>query len=265
MLFMNISRRFGTVYQEEASPEAGSPTPAAPVGDAPAAPEKAPAVTPAEVPSAGPEAPQDNGMGQYIEQHSAANPALSLALGFLRDAGIAPTDPAFTLAEVDGDFTLLKAMLAQKGLPGTDAMVAILEKAVSDSKAEVDAHEAATAEMVGQVLGEQQDEILEWARGTASEEEKAAFNDMLAAGGVYARAAAVLLKGAYADSGNTIPAANPVEFSAPSNSNAAGPLDARSFAAEVQALAVKFGGDPRNSREYQVLTQRRAQGRKRGL
>lgn len=268
MLFMNIARKFGFVYQEEAGAEAGSPVAAAPAAAAPAEAAKPAPVEegkPAEAAAPEAAAPEDNGMGQYIEQHSADNPALSLALGFLRDAGIAPTDPAFTMAEVDGDFTLLKAMLAQKGLPGTDAMVAILEKSVADHQAALAEHEAKTTELVGQILGEQQEEILGWARENASAEEKEVINEMLEAGGLYARAAAIMLKDTYSSSGNTVPAANPVQFSQGGGGNAGGPLDARTYASEVQALAKKLGGDPRSSREYQVLSQRREAGRKRGL
>lgn len=263
MLFMNISRKFGSVFQEEAGSEAGSPAAAAPTGEPAAAPAAEPAK--AEPAAAEPAVPEDNGMGQYIEKHSADNPALGLALGFLRDAGISPTDPAFTMAEVDGDFTLLKAMLAQKALPGTDAMVAILEKTVADHQASIEEHEAKTTELVGQVLGEQQEEILGWARENASEEEKTVINDMFEAGGLYARAAAIMLRDQFSSSGNTIPAANPVQFSQGGGGNAGGPLDARTYAAEVQALATKLGGDPRSSREYQMLSQRREAGRKRGI
>ena len=265
MLFMNISRKFGSVFQEEAGAEAGSPAAAAPTVEAKPAAAAEPAKAAVPAAEAEPAAVEDNGMGAYIEQHSADNPALGLALGFLRDAGISPTDPAFTMAEVDGDFTLLKAMLAQKALPGTDAMLAILEKTVSDHQAELAAHEEKTTQLVAGVMGEQQEEILGWARENASEEEKSVINDMFEAGGLYARAAAMMLREQFVGSGNTVPAANPVQFSQGGGGNAGGPLDARSYAAKVQALATKLRGDPRSSREYQVLSQRREAGRKRGL
>lgn len=265
MLFMNIARKFGNVFQEEAGTETGSPTTAAPTGEPAKTAVTEPAETVVEEKTPAAVEPEDNGMGQYIEQHSADNPALGLALTFLRDAGIAPTDPAFTMAEVDGDFTLLKAMLAQKALPGTDAMVAILEKAVSDHQASVEEHEAKTTALVAEVLGEQQEAILGWARENASDEEKSVINEMLEAGGLYARAAAVMLREQYSGSGQTIPATNPVQFSQSGGGTASGPLDARTYAAEVQALATKLGGDPRSSREYQVLSQRREAGRKRGI
>lgn len=278
MLFMNIARKFGRqVYQEEAGAETNSPAAAAPatepaqegaepgritLGD-PAKPEGEPDKPDVEE-EPNQDVPEDNGMQQYIDQYQADNPALGLALGFLRDAGISPTDPAFQLAEVEGDFELLKATLAAKNLPGTDAMVAILEKAVTSHFEAVEAAEAATTALVTEILGEQKDEILDWARSTASDEEKTAFNDMLEAGGVYARAAAVLLQQAFTGAGNTVPAQHAIKTAQPSQGGHT-PLTARDYAAEVDKLARQLGGDPRQSQEYAALTRRREAGRKRGI
>lgn len=278
MLFMNIARKFGRqVYQEEASAEAGSPVAAAPATEPAPAEEKPGKITlgdpakpevepekPVVEEEAKPDVPEDNGMQQYIDQYQADNPALGLALGFLRDAGISPTDPAFQLAEVEGDFELLKATLAAKNLPGTDAMVAILEKAVTSHFEAVEAAEAATTALVTEILGEQKDEILDWARSTASDEEKTAFNDMLEAGGVYARAAAVLLQQAFTGAGNTVPAQHAIKTAQPSQGGHT-PLSARDYAAEVDKLARSVGGDPRQTQEYSALTRRREAGRKRGI
>lgn len=278
MLFMNIARKFGSVFMDvetggegaasggdaaaEAGAEAGAEVEKAgkvTLGE----PEAKPEVTP-ENGAEEPGAVEDNGMQQYIDQYQEENPALGLALGFLRDAGISPTDPAFQLAEVEGDFELLKATLAAKALPGTDAMVAILEKAVASHFEAVEQAEAQTTALVTEILGEQKDEVLEWARSTASDEEKTAFNDMLEAGGVYARAAAVLLREAFQGSGNTIPAKHAIETATP-GAVANGPLTAREFAAETEKLARKLGGDPRGSAEYAQIQRRREAGRKRGI
>lgn len=277
MLFMNIARKFGPVFMDvetggegaaaggaaaETGAEAGAEVEKAgkvTLGE----PEAKPEVTPEKV-TEEPGAVEDNGMQQYIDQYQEENPALGLALGFLRDAGISPTDPAFQLAEVEGDFELLKATLAAKALPGTDAMVAILEKAVASHFEAVEKAEAETTALVTEILGEQKDEVLEWARSTASDEEKTAFNDMLEAGGVYARAAAVLLREAFQSSGNTIPAKHAVETATP-GAVANGPLTAREFAAETEKLARKLGGDPRGSAEYAQIQRRREAGRKRGI
>lgn len=267
---------FKTLFAVKMEAEGGAEAPAGGAGGgAPAAPAAtaAPAAPAAPAEPAEPAKPEgkeepaapanDNGMQTYIDQHSADNPALGLALGFLRDQGISPTDPAFTAAEVDGDFTLLKAILATKAAPGSEAMLGILEKAVADHQATVEAHEAQTTQIVTGILGEQSDEILGWARETASPEEKESFNDMFEAGGIYARAAAMLLKDAYVSSGNTVPAKSPVQQAQPAGN--AGPLSAREYAEEVQKLAKTMRGDPRNSPEYAQLSRRRAAGRNRGM
>lgn len=279
MLFMNIARRFGSVYQEAASAEGGSPAAAAPATPAAAPAEPAAPISlgePGAEPAKEEPAKQEHvkeepaqvedttGLQEYIDKYSEDKPALGLALGFLRDAGIKATDPAFQLAEVEGDFSLLEAALALQGKPGTDQMVAILKKEVEAHKAAVEAAEAETTELVQGILGDNHEEILGWARETASDEEKEAFNNLFEAGGVYARAAATLLKQAYTGTGATIPAKHAVDTGKPvAAANTA--LTARDYANEVQALAKKLGGDPRNSPEYAQLSKRREAGRKRGI
>lgn len=284
MLFMNIARKFGRqVYQEEAGAEAGSPAAAAPAGEAAATPGTEPgaeAAKPAPVtlgepgkaepgkeaaePGAEPGAPDATGMQEYIDKYSEEKPALGLALGFLRDAGVSVTDPAFQLAEVEGDFSLLEAVLATKDLPGKEHMLGILKQEVAAYQEKVEAFEAETTALVQGILGEQHEDVLAWARETASDEEKEAFNNLFDAGGVYARAAATLLKQAYGGSNTTIPAKHAVETS----SQAAGgnaPLTARDYASEVAKLAKEVGGDPRGTQAYQNLGKRREAGRKRGI
>lgn len=267
MLFMNISRKFGAVYQEEAGAESGSPVAVAPVAPA------APAAPVAPVAPEAPVAPVVADKGEpvdavaateaFIAEYAQDNPALAVALGFLGKAGISPEDAAFKAAQ-GGDFALLKAMLAEKGLSGSDQMVAILEGAVTQSIEAQEAYEAQTTEMVQGILGEQHEEILGWARDNAEPAEKEAINEMLAAGGLYARAAAMMLRDAYTQGDNTVPAQNAVEFSAPA-AGANAPLSAREYATEVEALAKEMRGDPRGSAKYQQLSARRAAGRARGI
>lgn len=287
MLFMNIARKFGSVYQEAAGAEAGSPAAAAPAGEPAAAAEATPGVEPGAeaakpapvtlgepgkaepgkeaVPEgAEPGAPDATGMQEYIDKYSEEKPALGLALGFLRDAGVNVTDPAFQLAEVEGDFSLLEAVLATKDLPGKEHMLGILKQEVAAYQEKVEAFEAETTQLVQGILGEQHEEVLQWARETASDEEKEAFNNLFDAGGVYARAAATLLKQAFTGGSNTIPAKHAIETSTPAAGGNA-PLTARDYAQGVQDLAKKLGGDPRGSQEYAALTKRREAGRKRGI
>lgn len=276
MLFMNVALKYGRVYMDEAgdggdaggggSSDEAAAAASAEAGasaKAKAAEDGKGAIT--EPPAKAPGAVEDNGMQVYIDQHQQDNPALSLALGFLRDAGISPTDPAFTKAEVEGDFTLLKAMLATKDLPGTEAMVSILEKAVADHHAAAEAHEAKTTELVGNILGENKDTILEWVRENAETDEKEGINELLAAGGIYARAAAVLMRDAYINAGQTVAAKSAVVKGQVPAGGESTPLTAREYAQKVQELSRELRGDPRNSPQYAQLTRRREMGRSRGL
>lgn len=266
MLFMNISRKFGAVYQEEAGVEGDSPAAAATTGEQPAAQPAAVAEVPAVVPAKADEPASVDIKGEitaFMAEHNEENPAVILAMNFLGDAGIGINDPAFLQAR-EGDFTLLKAMLAQKGLAGSDQMVAILEGAVQASIAEQTAHEEKTTATVTEILGEQHEEILGWARENAEPEEKTAINEMLEAGGLYARAAAIMIRDAWSQGDTTQPAVNAVQVSSP-GAGANGPISASEYAEQVQALANKVGGDPRGTAAYQQLTARRVAGRQRGI
>lgn len=260
MLFMNIARKFGAVYQEEAGAEAGSPAATAPSEPAAQATKEAPSEPAA--PSVPSTATVD--YSGVISEYAEGKPALAVALGFLGECGIDHTGQAFELAK-GGDFTLLEAELAKLGKAGTAEMVAILKQEVEANDKAAQEHAAKTEQTLTDILGENKDVILEWARSGATEQEKSAINEMLDAGGFYAHCAAVALREAYQNSNTTIPAKNPVTSSAASQ-GAATPLTARDFAAECEKLSRANGGaDPRLLPGYAQLQQRRAVGRKQGI
>lgn len=263
MLFMNIARKFGAVYQEEAGTETGSPAATAPSEPAaPATPESpATPTTPAAPAVSAPGAVDYSGV---ISEYAEGKPALAVALGFLGECGIDHTGQAFELAK-GGDFTLLEAELAKLGKAGTAEMVAILKQEVEANDKAAQEHAAKTEQTLEAILGESKDVILEWARNGATEQEKSAINEMLDAGGFYAHCAAVALREAYQNSNTTIPAKNPVTSSSASQ-GAATALTARDFAAECEKLSRANGGaDPRLLPGYAQLQQRRAVGRKQGI
>lgn len=262
MIFRNMRLKYYEAASDDGAAGGGN-GPAADVAPATTEPVK---VEPAKVDPAKvePSAVETHAMDAYVEQYATDKPALSLALGFLKDAGISPTDPAFQMAEVDGDFTLLEAMLAQKGLPGTDKMLGILKGEVEAHMASIEAAQTATEEQVAGILGEAQEDILGWARETATAEEKEAINSMFDAGGVYAAAAAIMLRENYnATVQPTKPAASVTVN--PTTPKGGGAMTASEYASQVQALAKKYGGDPRGTPEYAALTQKRAQARARGI
>lgn len=217
-----------------------------------------------EAEKAKPDVPADQNIDTYIERYKTENPAVSVALGFLKENGINVTDDAFQLAEFEGDFSLLKAVLAQKGATGSTEMLGILEKAVADYHAECEKVEQENDALVRSLLGEQTDDIFAWASENASAEEKEVLNSLLEAGGLYSRAAAMLLREAYTGASNvTIPASNPAKV--PSSPDFSQPLSAREYAAEVNKLAQKLKGDPRGTAEYAALTARREAGRRKNI
>ncbi|WVX92058.1 capsid assembly protein [Aeromonas phage phiA014L] len=201
----------------------------------------------------------------YIDYFAESKPALSLALGFLKDAGITAADPAFQMAESSNDFTLLEAILAQKGLPGTDQMLGILKAEAKANADQLAAEQAETDKMVTEILGEDTGAILDWASANATPDEAAAIDDMLNRGGVYARAVAIMLQHAYGAADVTVPAKAVPPTKAVPPAAASGEVSASKFAEESQKLYAKYGQDFKQTQEYAKLSSARAQSRAKGL
>ncbi|URG13935.1 putative head scaffolding protein [Aeromonas phage AHPMCC7] len=207
--------------------------------------------------------PAEGSIDSFIAHFEQSKPALSLALTFLKDAGITANDPAFKMAESSNDFTLLEAVLAQKGLPGTEQMVAILKAEAAANAAALEASQKETDELVQSILGEDTEAILDWAVENATPDECKAIDDMLGAGGVYARAAAIMLQQAYSGANVTVPSkAVPPTKTAPSTPQTE--VTARVFAAESQKLYEKYGHDFKQTQEYAKLSSTRAAARAKG-
>lgn len=270
MKFFNMMRKFGGYMEAETGGEGagggGTPAPAAPApAPAPAAP--AAETAPVETPAAPEETPVLEAMGyaQFADNWK-DKPAVALAVNFVAEAGIAFDDPAVTLANEQGDFTLLEALLAQKNIPGSDKMLAIL-KAESESffAAQAAEQERTTATVKG-ILGEQFEEKWEWARSNFAEDERAAFNDMFQEGGHKAVIAALAMNAIYDQhSGASVPAANPTADIAPAAPSAGKTMDRRAFAEATNELQNKYGYDYANTAEYQALVRQRQAARNRGI
>lgn len=211
-----------------------------------------------------PAAVEPGSMQQYIDQYKTEAPALSIALEFLHGCGIKPSDPAFKLAEVDGDFSLIEAQLAALGKPGTEQMLAIIKQHKADYDAKVAEFEKATDNEMRTVMGEDFDTILEWARTNAEDEEKAIINSMIDAGGMYARAASLLLKSLWEGTDPTRAAKDPLRELTPKQPNSSGPITAQQFASESEALYKSLGPGFRESPQYKTLQSRRAAARAAG-
>lgn len=193
-------------------------------------------------------------------------PALSMAMDFVAKAGISLEDPAVQLAAKDGDFSMLEAKLAAEGVQGYEAMLAILKSASDEYFAEKQAQAEADVQAVQNILGENHAEIWDWAKGSMDETDKEVFNGLFEQGGHHAIVAGIALKALYEQNfEGSMPAESLTKDLATSSSNKSGAITRQEFASLTQELAKKYGSDVYNSREYQMLQQRRELGRRKGI
>jgi len=217
--------------------------------------DKAPATT---APPAAP--PEDVPEGAIVEYEPTGDTGLDLALQFIGKAGIASGHPAI-VAAASGDFSILKATLAAKGLQGWEQFVALGEDAYKRNQAKSEEKANALKALVHQAAGgaEQWAEIQKWASANADPDEKAEINAMLNAGGLQAKQAARYLAECYAQANNVeVNPADPTRAAgrgSPAADN--GPLSPRQYADEVARLNAKLHGRLEGSKEYQALQARR--------
>lgn len=187
---------------------------------------------------------------------------LDMALAFVGKAGLSGDHPAMQAA-AEGDFTILKAALAQKGTPGWEQMVALGEAAYARTQAADKAKGEALVSLVHEVAGGKEEwaAIQKWAGANATPEEKLQINGLLNQGGVAAKGAVQYLASAYARAANVV--VEPKDGTAnaariPGESATNGPLSPKAYGAEVQKLNTKLGGRLEGSKEYEALQRRRA-------
>lgn len=245
------------------APAAAAPAPVAAPAPAPAAPAAPVSLDPPAAPAPAPaaEPPADNKGGAIVYEKT-GDAALDMALNFLGAQGYSPEHPAMIAAE-KGDFRMLAAELATKGVKGWKEHLDLGEQAY---KARKEQHEAKAtkdrADIYGVVGGEEAWKgIQTWAAANAEPHEKAAVNAALAQGGLVAKATAAYLRDLHAKAtGVTVEPANPRVPGAagvtPGVTN--GPLSPRAYVTEVQQLRAKFGSDIDTRPEYAALKQRRS-------
>lgn len=193
-------------------------------------------------------------------------PALSMAMDFVAKAGISLEDPAVQLAATEGDFTMLEAKLAAEGVQGYEAMLAILKGASDEYFADKQAKAEADVQAVQNILGENHTEIWDWAKGSMDDTDKDVFNSLFEQGRHHAIVAGIALKALYEQNfEGTVPAQSLTKDLSTTSSNKSGAITRQEFASQTQELAKKYGSDVYNSREYQMLQQRRELGRRKGI
>jgi len=244
--------------------EAAAVPAVAPV-EAPVVPAVAPTVAigpPAVAPVIpAPVEPKPEGKAPAVEP--TGDPGLDYALGFIYKAGIQDDHPAMQAA-YQGDFGLLKALLAEKGAAGWEQAVALGEQAYGKFKASAEADAKSVGEAVTQVaeaMGVDWEEAVKWARGAASKEEAATVNEMLQSPAT-AKMAALWIAHNYSNQQgvDVAPRQKAVSDAAVPQPPAAsgGTIDRVEFSREAGKLHKKYGDTYNQTPEYRALANRLA-------
>ena len=192
---------------------------------------------------------------------------LDYALNFVGKLGYGDTHPAIMAAQ-KGDFSLIRAELATKGVAGSDAVLALAEQAYTRFAAEDAKKSEELAGFAAQAAGSAENwaVVRAWAAQEATPQEKAQVNAALAQGGLVAQGVISQLVALYQQK-HTLPkdaaaVAKPGEAgtAAPSNE----PMTAKAYAQAVEALRQKLGNRTEDSPEYAALQSQRLAARRAG-
>jgi len=170
-----------------------APAPAA----APTAPAAQVAPQPTQLPDAQPAPSADTPpatFGEPITHEPTGHANLDLVLGFIGKHGLSLDHPAVVAAE-GGDFAPIRALLAEKEVPGADAYLALAERSLEEIREAEAAHIETVQQIVVQAAGDETtwEEARAWASANAEPHEKDAVNAALEQGGVVAEAVAAYL------------------------------------------------------------------------
>ena len=192
---------------------------------------------------------------------------LDYALNFVGKLGYGDTHPAIISAQ-KGDFSLIRAELATKGVAGSDAVLALAEQAYTRFAAEDAKKSEELAGFAAQAAGSAENwaVVRAWAAQEATPQEKAQVNAALSQGGLVAQGVISQLVSLYQQK-HTLPkdaanVAKPGEAgtAAPSNE----PMTAKAYAQAVEALRQKLGNRAEGSPEYAALQSQRLAARRAG-
>ena len=217
------------------------------------------AVTVNETPEAKQEAPA--GKVEPIAYNPTGDVGLDMTLKFVGDLGYSPEHPAMQAA-INGDFSLLEAELASKGVKGYDAYIKLGQKAYGDVSTKTAARQAKDREAVEAIAGSPENwtAMTAWASANADEAEKASLQGMLSKGGLEAQMAATWLASNYNRASGAAPtegAGRPVA-TVKSSAGGSDPLSPQAYGREVVKARQAFKGrDFESSPAYTQLVQRR--------
>ncbi len=193
-----------------------------------------------------------------------------MAVNWLGSLGIDYDTSPEAQAAAKGDFSLLKALLAGKGIQGADAYIALAESALKEQAgAAAQAEQAHIAEITTyatDLLGgvDAWNETLEWAKANVEGNEAEGINAALDAGGVQAQAMMLFLQSQYRNQAGTSFNATPAVAGSKAGGSGSGqgsfsPLSPQEYGRAVDDLRTKVGRgvDVTTTQEYKVLQQRR--------
>lgn len=188
------------------------------------------------------------------------DPGLSYALTFLAGNGFNAENPAVQAA-FQGDFSLLKAEMAAKGVQGWEQALGLAEQSYQRA---VEGKEATDAQ-VGQIVtdfaeqnGVDWEQAVAFVSSTAQPAEKTAINSLLADPAT-AHIAAAYITGAFINGGDTeIDPQARASTDAPRavQSQGGAPLSRREYTAELGKLRQSLGDDYMHSPQAQALYRR---------
>lgn len=250
-----------------ATPAATTVPAANPIQQVPAA---QPAATPAATPAVEPKQGEAKGevtegvFGVATTYQSTGNSNLDTALKWAGGLGLDIDASPEMQAATTGNFAPLRALLASKEVPGSEAYIALAEAGYKEAVAAHQEKTSAIQALVVDVAGGEAEwgEVFNWAAENADDAEKEQINAALEQGGFVAEAVASRLVHNYrAQSGVSVPPkADPAKPTAGAGNSAAtnGPLSPADYGKAVQDLRLKLKGQPiETSSEYRALQQRR--------
>lgn len=131
---------------------------------------------------------------------------LDASLAFLSKHGYGPDHPAMQEA-MNGNFALLRAEMAEKGVAGGDAYIMLAEKAHEELLAKHEAKREADLKDLYAVTGSEEswNEVAKWGKENASPEQTEVIKELLAKGGEHMKLAASWLANAYTKATGGVP------------------------------------------------------------
>lgn len=190
------------------------------------------------------------------------DPGLNYAMNFLAKNGFNSDNPAVEAA-FGGDFSLLKAELAQKGLPGWEQALGLAEQSYDRHVKENDAKADAVGKValeIAENMGVDWEQAVAHVGATATPAEKTAINSLLSDPAT-AHIAARFIAGSFIEGGDTEiePAARAVGAEVKAHQGAAqGALSRAAYTAELGKLRKTLGDDYISSPQAAALYSRLA-------